>query len=199
MKECIGAIERLIGKEKKRGVNVSNLNTALEYTEQILGTPYGWWSTDEVPSGSPAWAENAPAPYPEEVLASSCFCAGLTNLMLRSVGKDVPHNNSAEYSGGPYDGGCLAYGDYFYNWSEEFSIDKALSGGYPHGTLIGRYFDWDRYYADGDEGHVAVLLNGVWVCQSYPAAGVSWDVHISDSNAGGYYHYAVFPEYWINY
>ena len=178
---------------------MSNLDTALEYAEQILGAPYGWWIDGPVPDGAPAWATNAPPPHPSEVNASSCFCAGVPNLMLRSVGKVVPYTHWGEEL---WDGGCLAYGNYFWAYSEPFSIAKALSGEYPKGTLIGRYFTWDRN-AWGDQGHVAVLLENGWVLQSYDAGGgspgVNWDAQIKDSHAGWYYEYAVLPENWINY
>jgi len=175
---------------------VSNFDTALGYAEQILGTWYGWWRGGPVPDEEPAWAINKPPPDPQYVYARSCFCAGLTNLMRRSVGKIVPPSGGALY-----DGGTLAYGEYFYHWSEWFDIYKALNGLYPHGTLIGRYFDWDRL--PSDQGHVAVLLDGGWVLQSYDGGGgppgVNWDTRIKDSHAGWYYEYAVLPENWINY
>ncbi len=178
---------------------MSNLDTALEYAEQVLGTPYGWWSDGDVPEGPPAWAVNEHSPDPQVVLNSTCFCAGVPNLMLRSVGKIVP----ISFPGGErWDGGRLAYGDYYWNYSEWFDIQKALRGDYPRGTLIGRYFTWERN-SWGDRGHVAVLLEDGWVLQSFDGGGgwpgVNWDWHIKDSHAGWYYEYAVLPWNWINY
>ena len=176
---------------------MSNLDTALGYIEQTLGTPYGWWRGGPVPDEEPAWAINGPPPEPWYVKERTCFCAGVANLMRRSVRKRVPDSGG----GVLYDGGTLAYGEYFWNYSEWFDIHKALTGGYPRGTLIGRYFSKDRL--PSDQGHVAILLRDGWVLQSYDAGGglpgVNWDVHISDSHAGWYYEWACLPENWIEY
>jgi len=62
--------------------------------------------------------------------------------MLRAVGKEIPTLGDQDF-----DGGCLAYGEYYnyYGVAEEFDINED----YPEGTLIGRYFTWDRS-ANGD-------------------------------------------------
>ena len=132
------------------------------------------------------------SPPPEEVIAEGCFCAGVPNLMLRAVGREVPTLGDALY-----DGGCLAYGEYYADVAEAFDVNED----YPAGTLIGRYFSWERSAA-GDQGHVAVVLDGGYLLQSYDGdgagyPGVNADVHVADSHAGYYYEYAVRPENWL--
>ena len=167
---------------------------AIDYGLRIVGAPYVWWTDGPVPDRSPAWAENAPPPPPEEVIAEGCFCAGVPNLLLRVVGREIP--TLGNYL---YDGGCLSYGQYYWDQggAEEFDINED----YPEGTLIGRYFTWERS-ASGDQGHVAVVLENGYLLQSfdgdgYGYPGVNADVHITDSHAGYYYEYAVRPENWI--
>jgi predicted chitinase len=165
---------------------------AIDYGLSIVGAPYVWWTDGPVPDRSPAWAENAPPPPPEEVINEGCFCAGVPNLMLRVVGGELPTLGNELY-----DGGCLAYGEYYYNVAEPFDINED----YPPGTLIGRYFTWERS-ANGDQGHVAVVLEDGYLLQSYDGdgygyPGVNAATHIVDSHAGYYYEYAVRPENWI--
>jgi len=145
-----------------------------------------------VPDRGPAWAENALPPSPEEVIAEGCFCAGVPNLLLRAVGQEIPTLGDELY-----DGGCLAYGEYYSAVAEAFDPNED----YPEGTLIGRYFTWDRL-ANGDQGHVAVVLEGGYLLQSYDGdgngyPGVNTDAHITESHAGYYYEYAVRPENWL--
>ena len=164
---------------------------AIDYGLSIVGAPYVWWMDGPVPDRSPAWAENAPPPPPEEVINEGCFCAGVPNLMLRAVGRELPTLGNELY-----DGGCLAYGEYYSGVAEPFDVNED----YPEGTLIGRYFTWDRS-AQGDQGHVAVVLANGYLLQSYDAGGgypgVNTDVHIVDSHAGYLYEYAVRPENWL--
>ena len=169
------------------------IRQAIDYGLSFVGAPYVWWTDGPVPDRSPAWAENAPPPSPEEVINEGCFCAGVPNLLLRFAGGEIPTLGDELY-----DGGCLAYGEYYnyYGVAEEFDINED----YPEGTLIGRYFTWDRS-ANGDQGHVAVVLEGGYLLQSYDAGGgypgVNADAHITDSHAGYYYEYAVRPWNWL--
>ena len=126
-------------------------STAIEYGLSVVGAPYVWWTDGPVPDRSPAWAINEPPPPPEEVIAEGCFCAGVPNLMLSAAGREVPTLGDALY-----DGGCLAYGEYYADVAEAFDVNED----YPAGTLIGRYFSWERSAA-GDQGHVAVVLDDV--------------------------------------
>ena len=100
--------------------------------------------------------------------------------------------------------GGYAYYEYLKTWCEDFGIEKALNGSYPHGTPIGR-----RYYNADDQGHVAMLLDNGRVLQSYEDAalgqgkpGVNWDVKIYNSHyslPGDLYQWAWLPKNWINY
>lgn len=169
------------------------VSKAIDYGLSIVGAPYVWWLDGPVPDRGPAWAENAPPPSPEEVIAEGCFCAGVPNLMLRAAGQTIP-----TLGNDLYDGGCLAYGEYYADVAEPFDINQE----YPPGTLIGRYFDWDRLAANGDQGHVAVVLEDGYLLQSYDGdgsgyPGVNTDDHIADSHAGYFYEYAVRPENWL--
>ena len=68
--------------------STDNVHRAIAYGRQLVGTPYGWWTGGGIPAGEPMFARNAPAPPTSSV--ASVNCTGLTNLMLRSVGKPVP-------------------------------------------------------------------------------------------------------------
>ncbi len=167
----------------------------IEYGLSFVGAPYVWWMDGPVPDRGPAWAENGPPPSPEEVIYEGCFCAGVPNLLLRFVGREIPTLGDELY-----DGGCFAYGQYYdyYGVAEPFDLNQD----YPEGTLIGRYLDWGRLEADNDQGHVAVVLEGGYLLQSYDGdgngyPGVNADAHITDSHAGYYYEYAVRPENWL--
>jgi hypothetical protein len=164
-------------------ISNETVSKAIEYGLSVRGAPYVWWTEGEVPAGSPAWAENAPPPPPEEVIAQGCFCAGVPNFLLRAVGKEIPGYQEGDE---PYDGGTLAYGEYYADVAEPFDESQV----YPPGTLIGRYFSWDRL-AYGDQGHVAVVLEDGYLLQSYDAdrygnPGVNTNDHINDSGLGYY-------------
>jgi hypothetical protein len=157
----------------------TNVSRALAYGKSLIGTPYGWWYSGGIPAGEPMWAASgAPPSY-----IGAANCAGLTNLMLRSVGKDVPGY-----------GGTGSYGDYYWDVSEYFDPNRD----YPPGTLIGRYFR-DSY----DQGHVAVVIEGGYVLQSYPDyyggsyPGVNDWWTVAESHDGYYYEYAVLPQNWL--
>ena len=72
-------------------METTTVSQAIDYGLSIVEAPYRWWTEGPVPDGSPAWAENGPPPPPEQVIAEGCFCAGVTNLMLRAVGKEDTH------------------------------------------------------------------------------------------------------------
>ena len=91
-------------------ISNETVSKAIDYGLSVSGAPYVWWTEGEVPAGSPAWAENAPPPPPEEVIAQGCFCAGVPNLLLRAVGKEIPGYQEGDE---PFDGGTLAYGEYY--------------------------------------------------------------------------------------
>ena len=149
------------------------VSKAVEYGLSVVGAPYVWWTDGLVPDRGPAWAEDAPPSSPEEVIVEGCFCAGVPNLLLRAAGEEIS-TLGAEL----YDGGCLAYGEYYSSVAEEFDINA----NYEPGTLIGRYFTWNRL-VNGDQGHVAVVLEDGYLLQSYDGdgygyPGVNTDAHI---------------------
>ena len=106
------------------------LAAALSYGEAVIGTPYGWWLEGAIPQGPPTWASNVAPPAPDEVLAETVNCAGLTNLMMRAADVDLPHHPDA------IAGGTYSYERYYEPVAQPF--DPAAD--YPTGTLIGRRF-----------------------------------------------------------
>jgi hypothetical protein len=86
-----------------------------------------------------------------KVTSTSCFCAGIPNLMLRAVGGVIPclHLANPDPLCGQCCGGTGAYGRNFSHVELPFNVHKS----YPRGTLLGR-----RYKSVSDQGHVAVLL-----------------------------------------
>ena len=121
-----------------------NTNTikALEYGVKLIGTPYDYWKGGENQIDAPMFAEDGPVPNNLDIVSANC--AGLCNLMLRSVGKKLPYSKKTQTMGG-----TESYFEFYKDKSYEFSINNT----YPMGTLL------MRDYRDlNDQGHVAVLL-----------------------------------------
>jgi hypothetical protein len=174
--------------ESEFALGESNVDHAIAYALKLVGKPYGWWYSGSLPAGAPMWTANGPPPGPSQV--SSANCAGLTNLMLRSVGRKVPHDPSGWVGAG----GTAAYWAFYKSVSEPFNVNKT----YPKGTLLGR-----RYRNNVDQGHVAVVLGNGRVLQSFAncygcsAPGINTSYTVAQSHSGGYYEYAVLPQHWL--
>lgn len=179
-----------------------NIETAEAYLDKIIGTPYSWWTGGTVPDGAPAWARNGEPPQPANVKGTSCFCAGVTNLARRAVGLEIPTLGNQNF-----DGGIVAY----------FGATEAAPASFPrqgyferHGklrrfdleearrpwTLIGR-----KYRNVRDQGHVAIVMRGGKVLQSYDAGGgrpgINNNATLEQSHDGGYYEVMVRAEDWL--
>eukprot|EP00658_Telonema_sp_P-2_P041094 TRINITY_DN29391_c0_g1_i1.p1 TRINITY_DN29391_c0_g1~~TRINITY_DN29391_c0_g1_i1.p1 ORF type:complete len:224 (-),score=41.44 TRINITY_DN29391_c0_g1_i1:127-798(-) len=178
------------GPSPGRKNHVDMVERAIEYALLLIGTPYAWWTGGAIPIAAPMWAEDAPAPDPTSV--ASVNCAGLTNLMLRSVEQPLPW---AEHTGR---GGTAAYGEVYARSGVAFALGER----YPRGTLLLR-----RYRNVQDQGHVAVVLDDAGasanVLQSFSyghpseSPGVSASYTVEESHAGGFYELAVLPEHWL--
>jgi cell wall-associated NlpC family hydrolase len=166
----------------------SPVSVALAYGQSLIGAAYGWWYSGPLPTAAPMWTAGGPPPQPSAVLASSANCAGLTNLMLRAIGKPLPSDPVAGT------GGTGAYGRYYANVAMPFDVNAQ----YPAGTLIGRYFR-----DSVDQGHVAVVLGNGRVLQSFAFTyggtlpGVNATYTVAESHGDGYYEYAVLPQDWL--
>tara|TARA_B110000483_G_scaffold215765_1_gene266717 strand:+ start:398 stop:973 length:576 start_codon:yes stop_codon:yes gene_type:complete len=121
----------------------SNTIKALEYGIKLIGIPYDYWSGDENQKDEPMFAQNGKVPHQLDI--TSANCAGLCNLMLRSVDKELPYSNKTQTIGG-----TDAYFEYYKDKSYDFSLENT----YPMGTLLMR-----DYRDINDQGHVAVLLD----------------------------------------
>ena len=66
----------------------NNIINALEYGISLIGTPYGYWTGGENQKTSPMFAQNGPLPNKKDII--SLNCAGLCNVMLKSIGKELP-------------------------------------------------------------------------------------------------------------
>ena len=118
----------------------------LQYIKPSIGrTRYVFWQGGEVPARGPAWAINLPVPRIDEVISEGIFCACVSNLFLRKVGKRVPIRNGFEQ----FDGGIAAYfGDniygpgYFKGYMEAFDLQKVKRWAQEtrSGVLLGRKF-----------------------------------------------------------
>lgn len=159
----------------------TNVSRALAYGTSLVGTPYGWWYGGGIPEGEPMWAAAGPPPSADDVYAANC--TGLTNLMLRYVGKEIPGY-----------GGTGSYYDYYYDVSEWFDANRD----YPPGTLLLRPYS-DVY----DQGHAAVVTYGGYLLQSFAdcfgctTPGVNDWYTVAESHRGYYYELAVLPENWL--
>ena len=127
------------------------IERALQYVKQLEGTHYGWWTGGPIPAGPPAWALDALPPAVSDVRNSSCFCAGIPNLMLRVVGGSIPCLDlpTPDPECGQCCGGTGAYGRNFSSVATPFDLDT----NYSRGTLLGR-----PYRSVHDQGHLAILL-----------------------------------------
>jgi len=170
------------GKAEGKRKENDAVTRAIAYGELVIGAPYVWWNGGPLPKQAPMWTANGPPPGPDVVRKEGTNCAGLTNLMLRSIGKRVPHVKGAGH------GGTEAYGKYYETVAKDFDVHHK----YPAGTLIGRH-----YRGVKDQGHVAVVLAGGHVLQAIPDEGVNKTYTVKQSNGKGYYEYAVLPEDWL--
>lgn len=167
---------------------------ALSYVEAMVGAEYGWWLSGPVPSKAPAWAENGPPPNPAEVKGTSCFCAGIPNLMLRAVGKSIPDSGA----GPDWDGGTYAYGAVYDHpgIAEPFDVSKAEE--YPPGCLVGAH-----YYGPKKQGDVCVTTgNGKTIASNATAngttrPGVTASMSLRELHRIFGYTYIVRPGRWI--
>lgn len=163
--------------------SINNTERAIAYGLKLVGAPYSWWHGGALGEGPPAWAVDDPAPNPSLVREKGVFCAGVVNLMLRSIGRPIPKNP-------PYNGGTGAYGkDYKLH---PFSL-----------SAVSRDDAVFRPYAnEEDQGHIAVALGGAHdkVLQSFAYntntihPGVNTDYTLVQSNDGGFYKYIIKAE-----
>jgi hypothetical protein len=174
---------------------------ALEYGIKLIGTPYDYWRGGENQKESPMFAQNGKVPHKLDV--TSLNCAGLCNLMLRSIGKELPYSSKTNTIGG-----TEAYFEYYKEKSYEFSINNV----YPMGTLLMR-----DYRDINDQGHVAVLLDdrgkqalvlqshveGEYLTSTKPGVNAMYtlaDSHMNftdEEGKGCYYERVVLPEDWL--
>ena len=180
-----------------------SINTlkALEYGIRLIGTPYDYWKGGENQKEAPMFAQNGEVPRQLDI--TSVNCAGLCNLMLRSIGKELPHlENKISI------GGTDAYFEYFKDKSYDFSINNT----YPMGTLLMR-----NYRDINDQGHLAVLLEskgkeslvlqshveGEYFKSTNPGVNAMYtlkDSHNSFTDENGnacYYEKIVLPKDWL--
>jgi len=179
-----------------------NEKKAWDYLSKVVGTRYTWWRSGIVPARGPAWGTNGPPPSPAEIKAEGCFCAGVATLARRAVGLPVPTLGNEDY-----DGGVVAYfgstnaappdfprQGYFEKHGKQRPFD--LKEARRPWTLIGR-----KYRNVNDQGHVAIVIPGGKVLQSYDEGGgrpgVNDDIALEQSNKGGYYEVMVFAEDWL--
>jgi hypothetical protein len=172
----------------------SRLEVALNWIDPLVGKmPYGFWHDGGVPSGSPAWALNRRPPTRGLLSRHKVFCAGVTNLMLRRVGKRVPTRGNAFF-----DGGTVAYWSYFHGLHQPFSLNEVRQG-----DLLLRRFRNNSV----DQGHVAVSLGDgpeAHLLQSFSAhggglPGLNTRVSVRRSHDVIGYERIVRAHNWINY
>ena len=67
-----------------------NVDIALAYAKSLIGTPYEWWTGDDLRGDKgPFWVHNGSVPSRKIILAQSCTCTGLINLMRRKIGLSI--------------------------------------------------------------------------------------------------------------
>lgn len=166
-----------------------NIQDAIDYVLACRGAKYTWWYSGPLTEGAPSWSANTPPPDPSEVIADGLFCAAVPNLMLRFLDLTIPYRPS--YPSEDWDGGVLAYWEYYYDVSEWFNPNAD----YADGTLL------IKQYIEGfTQGHVAVVYQG-YTIESIDSGGgwpgLIWRDTVSQSNAWAGYDLAVRPENWL--
>lgn len=179
-------------KDKRK----ATLDKAVGYGLSIRGADYGWWRGGAIPAGAPAYAALGTPPDPATVRANGVFCAGVCNLMRRSVGLAPPIRKDG--SGGR--GGTGAYIGFWWKgeWYPGVFFDVAEPildrKAYPEGTLLARV-----YRSVEDQGHVQVLIGGGRILEStskgYPSGkpGCISSNTIQNVKRNNYMQYAVLP------
>lgn len=168
------------------------IEKAIRYGMSIKGAPYGWWRGGQIPVGPPAYSYDGPPPDPAKVRREGVFCAGLTNLMMRAVGRTPPQAIGNAGAGGT-GAWWLRYGERMEPYRHGVKL--------PRGTVLFR-----RYRNIQDQGHIGVVLGNGYVLHSYPAGGYP-NTHPGVTDAvtraethswsGGYWEYSLAPEHWL--
>ena len=170
---------------------MTNIEKALDFGIKLIGTPYGYWKGGACETSAPMFSNQEPLPKKEDI--TSLNCAGLVNLMLKSIGKEIPYNNDNI-------GGTSAYYDYYNTKLLNFHINNF----YPKGTLLIR-----RYRNINDQGHLSIILEdkgkNSLVLQSHVegeflksnSPGVNSNYTLKESHHEDYYEYIVLPEDWL--
>jgi hypothetical protein len=165
---------------------------ALDYGQSLIGIPYDYWKGGVNQTNAPMFAMDGPLPKKSEIVSANC--AGLINLILRYMGKELPFGENGEI------GGTSEYAYYYRNVAVPFDINSP----YPKGTLVIR-----DYKNMDDQGHVAVLLDDGGkdsiILQSHvegtffesTTPGVNSKYTLGESHNGYYYELAVLPENWL--
>lgn len=178
---------------------MNNTLKAVEYGIKLIGTPYDYWSGEEIQTGAPMFAENGAVPSQLDII--SLNCAGLCNVMLRKIGKTLPY--WVDTMGGTY-----AYARYYKDKAYKFNINNT----YPFGTLL------IRGYKDiNDQGHLAVIIEekgkdslilqshieGDFLKSTIPGVNAMYTLEESNNSFkdeegnGCYYQMVVLPEDWL--
>ena len=183
----------------------TNFDKGIEYLLPAVGKARYWFwppTLVEVPSGRGAYAINQKVPDIDVVIERGLFCQAVVNLIRRANRKIVPTMGDNRF-----DGGTWANQNFFSAFSEPFRRWAV----YPRGTMVGHNFRWAGPPGASevlDQGHVAVLMGeqnlaeqkDPMILHSHPHPAVDGlnFTRLGASHDGGYYHYAVRPENWIN-
>jgi hypothetical protein len=169
---------------------------AVAWMQPLVGqVRYKWWTSGPVPHMGPAWATNRPVPTHASIKRGGVFCAGVTNLLLRKVGKRIPI-----YGNRLYDGGTLAYAEYFAGYDEPFDLYRALQVAYDSREPV---LLIDPFVSSARQGHVAVVLPSGYLLQSYDEGegwpGLNWNIRTEQSVQYWTPQRMVLARNWINY
>lgn len=127
----------------------SNIKKALKYAKKFEGMKYFVTSKPPTKDGAPFWISNSPPPSIAFIKKYGSCCAGLTNLMRRYVGLEVPGHVTGQKKH-YFIGGTGAWFSYLNLTKRLHKIDFSKS--YPEGTLL------IQDYNPVDQGHVAIVF-----------------------------------------
>jgi len=138
----------------------------MNFVTKLIGIPYKWYRSGELPGDNQFWASNEKVPSIEYIRGKdkSTVCAGLINLMRRHLGLGIPgliHDKSATlrkyYEENPL---YRPFAGDTSNWWHYLELNGRLENldrtkKYPIGTLLLSQF----IEVEGDQGHVAVVYD----------------------------------------
>ena len=136
-------------RRKQTKAKAKKIKKALDYAKEFEGMRYKFSEKTPLKDGPPFWIENSLPPSISYIKKYGSCCAGLTNLVRRYMGLEVPGHITGKKIH-EFIGGTGAWFSYLESEGRLQKID--LTKTYPDGTLL------LQNYSVENAGHVAIVL-----------------------------------------